>query len=160
MIPESKDSKAILFKPKSPLLIILSLCGVLSSIDLNYELFLVAIEVNNVRADWLLSSKATTTELSSSDVVPKDQFSFRCILPEGPCSLSGLLIARHHRAPWPGDLTALFFSHQPPLLVSPPEGERKIPITPMRPRPSCGACYRLDRGGGLSTAPLRWCRSS
>ena len=46
--------------------------GVLPTIHLNYELSLEAIEVDNIRADWLLSSEAMTIKLSSSDVMPKD----------------------------------------------------------------------------------------
>ena len=56
--------------------------GMLSSIYLNDELFLIAIKVGNERTYWLLPSKAMTIELSSSDVVPKDALSVRCILPK------------------------------------------------------------------------------
>ncbi len=72
MIPNSHDPKSILLKPKCPLLVIILPLGVLSTIHLNYELSLEAIEVDNIRADWLLSSEAMTIKLSSSDVVPKD----------------------------------------------------------------------------------------
>ena len=64
------------------MLIIFSSRGVLSSINLNHEPLLVAEEVDEIRADWLLPSKAMTVELSSSDVVPKDALSVRCILPK------------------------------------------------------------------------------
>ena len=51
IIPEPEDSKALVFKPKSPLLIIFSSRGVLSSINLNDETPLVAKEVDDIRAD-------------------------------------------------------------------------------------------------------------
>ena len=82
VIPKPKDSKTILFKPESPLIVVHFPFGVLSSIYLYDELFIVAIEVDNIQADWLLSSKAMATESSSSDVMPQDALRIRCILPE------------------------------------------------------------------------------
>ena len=64
------------------MLIIFSSRGVLSSINLNHEPLLVAEEVDEIRANRLLPSKAMTVELSSSDVVPKNPLCVRCILPK------------------------------------------------------------------------------